>query len=180
MKEYLWVLFVVMTVVSWGCYVPALHEGQKTLGGGKPSLGGLRAFICVGVAYFVVAVVIPCLMLSQGMEQKTFNGRGTTFAFVGGLLGAVGALGIILAMKYGGTPVTVPPLVFAGAPVVNVLVAMAWHPPKTAPGPIFYIGLVMAATGAGLVLYGKPSDGPVKPAAAVTAEPNAPQSIQNG
>lgn len=173
MKENLWIAFVAMTVICWGCYVPALHEGQKNLGGGKPSLGGLRAFICVGVAYLVVAVVIPWVFLAQGMEERTFNGRGTTFAFLGGALGAVGALGIILAMKFGGTPVTVPPLVFAGAPIVNVLVAMAWHPPKNAPGPIFYIGLVMAAAGAAMVLYGKPSDGPpAKPASAASAPAN--------
>lgn len=166
MKENLWIAFVVMTVLCWGCYVPTLHEGQKALGGGKPSLGGLRAFICVGVAYLVVAVIVPVILLFQGMEARDFSGRGTTFGFLGGALGALGALGIILAMKFGGTPVTVPPLVFAGAPIVSTLVAMAWHPPKSQPGPVFYIGLVLAALGASMVLYGKPSDGPSKPTTA--------------
>lgn len=171
MKEHLWIAFVVMTVICWGCYVPTLHEGQKALGGGKPSLGGLRAFICVGVAYLVVAVIIPVVLLFQGMEAKEFSGRGTTFGFFGGALGALGALGIILAMKFGGTPVTVPPLVFAGAPIVSTLVAMMWHPPKSSAGPIFYVGLVMAAVGAALVLYGKPSDIPPKSAPTAAVAP---------
>jgi hypothetical protein len=48
------------------------------------------------------------------------------------------------------------PLVFGGAPLVNVLVSIAVHPPKTAPHPLLYVGFVMAAAGAGLVLYFKP------------------------
>jgi hypothetical protein len=48
------------------------------------------------------------------------------------------------------------PLVFAGAPLVNVLFSMWLHPPKTAPNPLLYVGFMMAAFGAGLVLYFKP------------------------
>jgi hypothetical protein len=46
-------------------------------------------------------------------------------------------------------------LVFAGAPVVNAIIGLLWHPPKFLPGPLFYTGLVLAAVGAGLVLYSK-------------------------
>jgi hypothetical protein len=49
------------------------------------------------------------------------------------------------------------PLIFAGAPVVTVLVTMATHPPKTAPSPMLYLGFLMAAAGAGMILYFKPS-----------------------
>jgi hypothetical protein len=49
------------------------------------------------------------------------------------------------------------PLVFGGAPLVNVLVSMAMHPPKTAPNPMLYMGFLLAAAGAGMVLYYKPS-----------------------
>jgi hypothetical protein len=49
------------------------------------------------------------------------------------------------------------PLVFGGAPVVNVLVSMAVHPPKTAPNPMLYLGFLLAVLGAGMVLYYKPS-----------------------
>jgi hypothetical protein len=48
------------------------------------------------------------------------------------------------------------PLVFAGAPLVNVLFSMVLHPPKNAPNPLLYVGFVLAAAGAGMVLYFKP------------------------
>jgi hypothetical protein len=49
------------------------------------------------------------------------------------------------------------PLVFGGAPLINVLVSMAMHPPKAAPNPLLYVGYLLAALGAGLVLYYKPA-----------------------
>jgi hypothetical protein len=49
------------------------------------------------------------------------------------------------------------PLVFGGAPLVNVLVSMAMHPPKTSPNPLLYVGYLLAAGGAFLVLRYKPA-----------------------
>jgi hypothetical protein len=48
------------------------------------------------------------------------------------------------------------PLVFGGAPLVNVLTSMALHPPKEAPNPLLYAGFLLVAIGAGMVLYFKP------------------------
>src|SRR5262252_5787690 len=62
-----WWMFVIGAVLSWGIYVPVLHEGQASMGGGKPSEGAIRAFLCVGVAYFITAVVIPLIALQFGM-----------------------------------------------------------------------------------------------------------------
>ena len=50
------------------------------------------------------------------------------------------------------------PLVFGGAPLVNVLFSMYLHPPKTAPNPMLYVGFLLASVGAGLVLYNKPAN----------------------
>jgi hypothetical protein len=49
------------------------------------------------------------------------------------------------------------PLVFAGAPIVNVLVSMAIHPPKQAINPMFVVGFGLASAGAALVLYYRPT-----------------------
>jgi hypothetical protein len=49
----------------------------------------------------------------------------------------------------------VPPLVFAGAPIINALVSMTWHPPAKSPGVLFFVGIILAAVGAGMVLYSK-------------------------
>lgn len=147
----LWMLFVLGAFLAWGCYVPMMHAGQAALKG-----GALRAFLCVGGAYFVTAVVVPLVLLGAKMEPWEFNTPGLAFSFIGGALGAAGALCVILALKTGGTPLVVAPLVFAGAPVVNALVSMGWHRPKSAPEPMFYIGLVLAALGAFLVLRFRP------------------------
>lgn len=155
MTKWLWVAFVVGAVISWGCYVPTLHEGQKILGG-VPSKGALRAFLCVGIAYFITAVIVPAILLMMKMEETSFNPQGTKFATVAGALGAAGALCIILSIKSGGSPLYIAPLVFSGAPIVNVIVTLLWHPPEQAPKPIFFVGVLMAAVGAGLVLYSKP------------------------
>ena len=48
------------------------------------------------------------------------------------------------------------PLVFGGAPLVNVLVSMAMHPPKESPNPLLWVGYLLASAGAGMVLYFKP------------------------
>jgi hypothetical protein len=49
------------------------------------------------------------------------------------------------------------PLVFGGAPVVNVLLTMALHPPKSAVNPMLYVGFLLASMGAAMVLYFKPT-----------------------
>ncbi len=147
----LWMLFVVGAFMAWGCYVPMIHAGQVALG------GALRAFLCVGLAYFLTAVLVPVGLLSTGMEPWSFNRTGVTISFIAGVLGAAGALCVILALKAGGTPLVVAPLVFAGAPIVNALVSMGWNKPKAPPEPLFYFGLLLAAAGAYLVLRFRPT-----------------------
>ncbi len=174
MKTPLWLVWVVGTILCWGCYVPMLHEGQRLLGGGKPPAGGLRAFLCVGAAYFLVAVVLPVILLAFGQEETSFSRTGTIYATASGLLGAAGALGIILAFKAGGKPLYIPSLIFCGAPIVNVLVTMAFFQPPGSPRPkpVFYLGFILAAVGAGLVLYGRPM--PAKGHAASSAPAMTP------
>jgi hypothetical protein len=170
-----WWMFVIGAVLSWGVYVPVLHEGQKEMGGSAgPSGGAVRAFLCVGVAYFLTAVVIPLVVLLAGwggnetLDFKDASGelksRALTFATLGGIAGAAGALCIIFSIKFGGTPLYVAPLVFAGAPIVNAIVSVAWHwkPEYSRPELLrgwllFGAGILLAAIGAGLVLYSKGS-----------------------
>ena len=49
------------------------------------------------------------------------------------------------------------PLVFGGAPIVNVVVSMVIHPPKSAINPMLFVGFVLASIGAGMVLYFRPT-----------------------
>ena len=146
-----WMLFVLGAVVFWGTYGPALHQGQVLLG------NPLRALLCVGFAYFLIGILVPVVALSYEGGLSGFNWSGSLAATLGGALGAVGAVCIIWAFKSGGSPAYVMPLVFAGAPLVNVLVSLLMHPPKAAPSPLLYLGFVLAASGAGMVLYYKPA-----------------------
>jgi uncharacterized membrane protein len=147
----LWIIFAVGAALAWGLYGPVLHQGQAQLG------NPLRALLCVGVAYFLVGVLVPVATLStQAGGLGGFTTKGSVAALVGGVLGAAGAVCIIYAFRNGGLPTYVMPLVFAGAPLVNVLFSMYLHPPKVAPNPLLYVGFVLAAAGAGMVLYFKP------------------------
>ncbi len=146
-----WLGFVAGAVLSWGVYGAMLHQGQVKLG------NPMRALLCVGVAYFLVGVVVPLIVLAaQGQGLRGFNASGTTFATVAGTLGALGAVCIIFAFRTGGLPTYVMPLVFGGAPLVNVLYTMYIHPPKAAVSPMLYVGFLLTAIGAGTVLYYKP------------------------
>jgi hypothetical protein len=148
----LWVMFAIGAALSWGVYGAMLHQGQVKLG------SPLRSLLCVGVAYFLIGVIVPVAMLySQGqLNVQGWNAFGATTATGAGALGAVGAVCIILAFKSGGLPTYVMPLVFGGAPVINVLVTMVIHPPKTAPNPLLFLGFLLVVLGASMVLYFRP------------------------
>lgn len=145
-----WILFALGAALAWGVYGPALHSGQVTLG------SPMRALLCVGVAYFLIGVLVPLGSLSFQGGMQGFTMKGSVAATVAGALGALGAICIIFAFRFGGLPTYVMPLVFAGAPLVNVLFSMWMHPPRTAPNPLLYLGFLLAAAGAGMVLYFKP------------------------
>ena len=150
-RTMVWIMFALGAVLSWGVYGVALHKGQVALG------SPLKALLCVGGAYFLIGVLAPVIALSGQGGVSGFNLSGTIWATVGGALGAIGAVCIIYAFRAGGLPAYVMPIVFGGAPVVNVLLSMATHPPKTAPNPLLYVGFLLAVAGAGMVLYYKPS-----------------------
>ncbi len=145
-----WIVFVVGALLSWGIYGAMLHQGQLKLG------SPLRALLCVGVAYFLIGILVPVGALAAQGGLNGFNRSGATIAIIAGSLGAIGAVCIIYAFRNGGSPTIVMPLVFAGAPLVNVLYTVWQHPPKQSPNPLLYVGFLLAAAGAGMVLYFKP------------------------
>ncbi|CAM2005412.1 hypothetical protein [Acanthopleuribacter pedis] len=145
-------MFIFMTIISWGNYGPLMHAGQAGMLGAS-----LKPFICVGVAYFLIAVCVPALILKVRNETGRFTARGVWWSLFAGAVGALGALGIILAFKFRGSPVFVMPLVFGLAPVVNTFVTMYLSKTYDKAGALFFAGLLMVALGAAGVLYFKPS-----------------------
>ncbi len=143
-------LFVLLTVLCWGNYGPLMHEGQHAM------QGSLRPFICVGFAYFAIAVLIPWLWLVRRGEKGRWTVGGVIWSTLAGAVGALGALGVIMAFKFRGSPVYVMPLVFGGAPVVNTVVTMFMGRTFREAKPIFYLGVLAVAIGAAGVLYFQP------------------------
>lgn len=166
-----WLFYVFLTVATWGLYGVYLHSGQLAMG--DPINGRYKAFLFVGVAYFIIAVLAPLLVLKINGSDFNFPGKGVWISLLAGTLGAIGAFGILLAFGAKGTPTVVMAIVFAGAPIVNAVAATLMHPPKGGFGGIawqFYAGIVLAAAGGCLVSYYKPAPAP-KAAKAGTLAP---------
>jgi len=145
-----WIALAFGAALSWGMYGASLHRGQVALG------NPMRALLCVGVAYFLIGVLVPAAVLTSQGEMRNFNTTGTVTATFAGALGAIGAVFIIFAFRAGGLPTYVMPIVFGLAPLVNVLTTMIIHPPKSSINPLLYLGFLMTAVGAGMVLYFRP------------------------
>jgi hypothetical protein len=161
-----WLAFVFLTVLCWGVYGIFLHRG--TLGMLDPVSGRYKAFLYVGLAYFVVAVLAPLAVLKFSgarLDWWNYPGQGVSWSFVAGAVGAVGALGVLIAFATGGRPAVVMSIVFAGAPVVNAIVAIALHPPEGGIAtikPAFWAGIALAALGGYLVKANEPAAPPAK------------------
>jgi drug/metabolite transporter (DMT)-like permease len=168
-----WLFYVFLTVCTWGLYGVFLHSGQIAMN--DPISGRYKAFLFVGVAYFLFAIVAPLALLKLQGSDFSFPSKGIWISLFAGALGAIGAFGILLAFGAKGTPQVVMSIVFAGAPIVNAIVATWMHPPKGGIADVpwqFYAGIVMAAVGGCLVSYYKPA--PAPKAAKVSAAPATP------
>jgi hypothetical protein len=164
-----WLAFSLLTVVSWGVYGIFLHNGQMAMG--DPVNGRYKAFLFVGIAYFLTAVLAPLALLVAKGASWAYPVKGMWWSLVAGIVGAVGAFGVLLAFGAKGTPAVVMSIVFAGAPVVNALYSLWLHPPAggwSALKPQFVLGIVLAAVGGCLVTFYKPAAAPAKHKAPTT------------
>jgi len=151
---------VALAVLSWGAYGPVLHKGQMKMGGSR-----LRPFLCVGIAYFFIAVAIPLLVLPLLESSGQWNSSGMAWSLAGGAAGAIGALGIIYAFNFGGKPIFVMPLIFGMAPVMNTFTTLTENASWGRIEPSFIIALLITIGGAVTVLIFAPKPAPVaKPA----------------
>jgi hypothetical protein len=154
-----WMVFVGLAGLCWGFYVPLVAQGGKELKNSYVS------FLCVGVAYFLIAVLAPVGILYAKGKMPSLNGTGIALASFAGVAGAVGALCVILAVgEFKGNKLFVAPVIFSLAPVINTLFSLLWHPekgvfafglPEVMPGWKLFLGILFAGLGAGLVLYSK-------------------------
>ena len=152
-----WIVFVFGTILTWGLYGVLLHAGQMAMG--DPVNGRYKAFLFVGIAYFIIGIIAPLIMMFMNNSSFEFTAKGMTFSFVAGVVGALGAFFVLMAFGAKGTPAVVMSLVFAGAPIVNAVIAISIHPTITSLRSIkwqFVAGILLAALGGYLVTQYKP------------------------
>lgn len=176
-EKYLWILFVALAGLAWGFYVPLIFFGGNELGKGQAALGGrLLAILCVGVAYFVLAVLIPLGMFFTGQAPwPQYSSNGLIFSALAGVAGALGAISVIFATRYAvvaakqdgldqnSYKIFIAPLIFGLAPVINTLVSSFWDPRSdnpfniepALPGWKLWLGIILVGLGAALVLFSK-------------------------
>lgn len=173
---YTWLAFTMLTVFSWGVYGILLHKGQVAMG--DPVNGRYKAFLFVGIAYFLTAVLAPLfLLMAKGSAFSGYTSGGSWWSLIAGIMGAIGAFGCLLAFGAKGKPPEVMAIVFAGAPVLNAIVSLliARHEINWGKiNPLFFLGMALALVGGGLVTLFKPAAPPAKAKAAVVQQAAAP------
>jgi hypothetical protein len=159
--------FAVCTALFWGTYGPLLQKGHHFMESGR-----LRPFICVGVAYLLVAIIGPIVvMYLTGMEMESKHGKGLfhgwtvsgiLWSTVAGGVGALGAFALIMAINYGGprSPIFVMPIVFGCAPIISTFTSMYLNRTLTQISPFFAAGLILVAAGAVTILLTAPRPAP--------------------
>src|SRR3954466_1100358 len=133
-----WWAYVLLAGLAWGTYVPLIFFGGQLLSPLSPQgtpvgMGGrLASILCVGGAYFFLAVLIPvALMATRDDATADWRSVGLVFSSLAGVAGAVGAVCVIFASKAavdqakldGVNPATyrmyIAPLIFCLAPLIN-------------------------------------------------------------
>jgi len=161
-----WITYALLTVASWGVYGVLLHKGRSQMPmGPEAAHAGLKAFLFVCIAYALIGLAALAVLKWRG-SNWSFTQGGVTWSLIAGGAGAFGAFTLILALGAAAqiyksaAAAAVMPIVFAGAPIVNTVVAMSVHPPeggwKSLPVP-FVLGCVLAAGGAFMVAKYAPS-----------------------
>jgi uncharacterized membrane protein YeaQ/YmgE (transglycosylase-associated protein family) len=152
-----WLAFALLTVVSWGLYGILLHTGQLAMT--DPENGRYKAFLFVGMAYLITAVIGSLIVLLLNGANWAYPAKGIMWSTAAGMVGAIGALGVLLAFGAKGSPTVVMTIVFAGAPIINAVVATLSHPPAGGWASVrwpFVLGIVLAAVGGCLVTFFRP------------------------
>jgi len=155
-KSKMWVIFALVTVCTWGLYGAFLHKGAQGFNNDR-----MKAFLFVGVAYFLIAVIAPIIVIAVNGSKFEFAGEGIKWSLFAGVLGAVGALAVLFALNTNPTkgPAAasqVMSLIFAGAPMVAAVFGIMNKQESTPLDWRFITGLVLAASGGALVTLFKP------------------------
>jgi hypothetical protein len=174
-------LFALCTALFWGTYGPLLQKGHQYMA----TDGRLRPFICVGIAYLLVAIVGPIVvMYSTGIDRGdglfhhwTFS--GIVWSTIAGGVGALGAFTLIMALGAGGPRSVgyVMPMVFGFAPMISTLTSMYFNKTFDQMSPFFAAGLILIVAGAVTILFTAPKPKPHGSNVGHAAKPTAVKQV---
>ena len=160
-----WYVWALMTVICWGTYGVCMHTGSASMK--NPEHGRIMAFLWVGLAYFLTAVIAPIIILKlKGgpIDFWAYPAKGWQWSLIAGTLGAIGALGGLLAFGASPNPPVYVPggmsIIFAGAPIVNAVVNTTKNNGWANVQWPFVLGILLAALGGYLVTKHAPKPGP--------------------
>lgn len=178
------ILFALLTAAFWGSYGPLIGNAQPPRIDGRP-LGppegwtSFKPYVFIGLAYTVAAVIGGLGMMY--VKGDTFNFGGSHFptakwGFLAGLVGAIGALSLTMAMVSSkGNALLVMPIVFGGAVSVTALISVLRLHAGTSISPLLWVGMGLVAVGIVLVASNTPH-GHAAPVS-VAPEPSVADSL---
>jgi hypothetical protein len=164
------VLFAMLTALFWGLYGPAVGQSRGALH------SPFKPYLWIGVAYLVWGIGGGLVGMLKNGDNFSFDTTGTVWGFIGGSLGAFGALALTLAMFNGGKPHLVMPIVFGGAVTVSALTGVIMARGQVQTSPWLWVGIVGMGVCVVLVAANTPHAAPHKPGAATPSSESAAPS----
>lgn len=171
------VIFASLTALFWGMYGPAIGFA-RTAEGNNP----FKPYLMIGVAYLIWAILGGAAGMVYTKVPFSFSGAGVTWGFIGGTLGAFGALTLTLAIfSFEGKPKPelVMPIVFGGAVTVNAItnLVIAWKQGSShGTSPNLWLGMIVVAAGIVIVAINTPHVAPTTQQKAPAAPAETPKS----
>ena len=159
------VLFALMTALFWGLYGPAVGQSRGALH------SPFKPYLWIGVAYLVWGVGGGLVGMLWKSDSFSFDATGSLWGFIGGSLGAFGALALTLAMFNGGRPHMVMPIVFGGAVTVSAITGVLMTRGQAQVSPWLWVGIVGMGICIVLVAANTPHAAPHKPTPAAPVPP---------
>lgn len=165
-------LFALVTALAWGLYGPTLGQARLADATASP----FKPYLGIGIAYLVVAIAggaIGMWFRGDNFSLAPLAGSSLAWGFAAGLLGALGAFGLTMAMFSGGAriPHAVMPVVFGGAVTVTAVSTLLLSGGKLRGGPLLWVGIAGVLLSVLLITTNTPHAPPPKAGAAMEAPP---------
>ncbi len=181
------ILFAIGTALCWGCYGPVISKAQPPKKpDGEKLYTPFKPYVGIGVAYVVFAIIGGVGLMYLNGDSFSFTEEGHKQAgiwgFLGGSLGALGALCLTSAMvSFNGPPkhALVMPIVFGGAVSITAIISIIQNRHETAPSIWLWVGMVGVVVSIVLVAANTPHGHGKKPEASKTA-PNNVAAAEEG